>query len=126
MGLQADQCLRYDFKAFKVDSGANVGMSSVLCSVSELASKPGFDTAAKEYVDKYVLYVINTNSKMDGQITKQMAIMCKDAALCEKASSFLQSFQDSVLQLELIDDAVHEGFVRRSFRQKNIAASRKQ
>merc|ERR1712211_67609 len=101
-------------------------MSSVLCTLNELASKPGFQEAVTAYLQQDIFFVALSSTKLEGQLVKQLAVMCADKPTCIKASDFLAAHMDGHLQLEFIDEVEHEGFICRNFHQKNTIASRKQ
>eukprot|EP00927_Polykrikos_kofoidii_P054083 TRINITY_DN48568_c0_g1_i1.p1 TRINITY_DN48568_c0_g1~~TRINITY_DN48568_c0_g1_i1.p1 ORF type:complete len:393 (-),score=83.52 TRINITY_DN48568_c0_g1_i1:56-1234(-) len=124
--LQVDQCLRYDFKKFSA-GGRSCGFSAVLCPLRALAEKDGWIDSLSEAAGSFDLFGVLSNSKVPegGGVSRQLAIVSRDADLAAKAAHFLLKHGDGFLSLEELADVPGPPGMQ-SFDQKNVGASRKQ
>jgi len=122
--LSVAQCLRYDYKCFEF-SGKPVGISSVLCSLEDLAGKDGWSDSLTKWASEVELFAIQTVAVLaDGSIKRQLLLAARDSELSDKAAIFLMAYKTPVLQLNGIELSGPLGL--KAFDQGNTAASRKQ
>jgi len=121
--LTAAQALRYDYKAFGISCGT-LGLSSVLCSFSDLVEKKGFLEEMRQRSSKVALYGIMTFTRGDRGMRRELALVSTNSTRTSRTNDFLLAWDAPPLELHVLD--VPGAHCLTVFTQGNVAASRKQ
>lgn len=125
LGLTAQQCLRYDYKAFREENWS-YGLSAVLCSVEVLAAKAAWLEDASRRASELDLFGVLTQVRLagGGAVRRQLLLFSVDVALAAAAAAFALAYTSPSLELEPIAITGPPGL--HAFEQRNAGASRKQ